>query len=405
MCRLFLVFVSCLQLVSFVYASNRKIVVFSPDTSWSTRRTAVQNVGGRVIHELNLIHAVAAIFSEDKVKLAVKQLESQQGTVVRVDEDLIYHAIDDIPNPDPQGQQNPWGIDRVKAPLAWSQSRGAGVKVGIVDTGIDPEHPDLKGNVAGGFNATSTETWKWLDDHGHGTHVGGTVAALDNQIGVVGVAPLAQLYGVKVLDANGSGYWSDIAKGIEWCVQNNIRVINMSLGGRSGNESVRQTIVAAYEAGITIVASAGNSGSSVGFPAAYEQTLAISASNSKDEIATFSSRGPEVDFIAPGVKVLSTTGGAYASWSGTSMSAPHMTGLVALKLAQNGSLDPKGVRQALEAAAEPLPNLTSNEQGAGLINAAKLVGATSPTPSLHLNLKPMNPKWESELKALGFELQ
>ncbi|MBI4057014.1 MAG: S8 family peptidase [Elusimicrobia bacterium] len=395
----------------------RKIVVFDAQTDAKTRKQIVENAGGEVVQELPLINAVAAVFPPKSTFQILSQLSSGQNRVVRIDEDLIYHLYEPLPA---TPQQIPWGINRVNAPSAWARSKGSKVRVAIVDTGIDPRNPDLVGNMGPGFNAIAgAPSWNWADDHGHGTHVAGTVAAVNDKKGVAGVAPKAWLYGVKVLNADGSGYWSDIAKGIEWCIKNKIQVINMSLGGSSGNESVHETIANAVKAGVTIVAAAGNSGYRVGYPAAYPEAIAVSASNSKDQIAYFSSRGPEVDFIAPGVDVLSTvpTGSCglcdasgYKSLRGTSMAAPHMTGLAALAIAYMRNSNPQRVRQALETAAEPLAGLSRNEQGFGLVNAARLVGLRNSLlndlPSINhaVEAKKME-KFREEAKVLGIALQ
>lgn len=353
-------------------------MVFDVQTDPQARRIAVEGAGGQVVQELRLIPAVAATFAQQQVHQAIVRLIGQGHGVVRVDEDLIFEAVGAA---EPHAQQTPWGVDRVQAPLAWSRSRGAGAKVAILDTGVDPGHPDLRASIAGGFNAI-VSTASWADDHGHGTHVAGVVAALDNQEGVVGVAPSSQIYAVKVLGRRGRGYWSDIAKGIEWCVHNEIPVLNMSISGRDGNETVRETVVAAHRAGVTIVVAAGNTrGGPVGYPAVYEEVLAISASTSEDRFAKFSARGPEIDFIAPGANILSTAmGGGTMAADGTSAAAPHVAGLVALKLSRGGPWTPQGVRRALEGAAETLPGVSRNAQGAGLVNAAKLVGEQGVTP-------------------------
>lgn len=358
------------------------IVCFRPELNWQEREEVVRQAGGRLVRRLDLIDALAASFPASDAQKALRKLLGMPG-VVRVDEDGILWAIEgparvvDIPLPTldtflgmgTASQEVPWGVRRVRAPGAWGRTRGQGVKVAIVDTGIDPNHAELR--VAGGVDIFNLKKESWKDDHGHGTHVAGIVAALDNDHGVVGVAPGAELYAVKVLNRWGWGTFSTLIKGLEWCVRNGIEVANMSLGGNAGNESLKQAVQKAHGAGLTMVAAAGNS-EKVEYPAVYEEVLALSASNEKDGIAGFSSRGPEVDFIAPGTGVRSTwKGGGYKKASGTSMSSPHAAGLAALAVAL-GAAGPEGVRAALRKAAEPLPKLTPKEQGAGMINAEKL---------------------------------
>ena len=245
------------------------------------------------------------------------------------------------------------------------------MKVAVVDTGIDFRHPDLAPNYKGGWNAiVSTATP--LDDQGHGTHVSGTIAAVKDLKGVVGVAPSVDLYGVKVLDKNGSGQYSWVVAGIEWAVMNGMDVINMSLGGGSGTEALRQIMIKSKEMGVAVVCAAGNDSGPVNYPAKYPEAIAVSASDSSDKIAYFSSRGPEIVVIAPGVNVYSTRkGGGYTTMSGTSMACPHTAGLAALAVGA-GVHGSDAVRAALKAAATPLPGLTPVQQGAGLVNAAKL---------------------------------
>ncbi len=271
-----------------------------------------------------------------------------------------------------------WGVNRVHAPAAWDATEGAGVKVAVIDTGIDLNNSDLQGKVDGGYSAI-TKTEKpddYQDDNGHGTHVSGTIAALRDGKGVVGVAPKARLYAVKVLDADGSGNLSDVIDGIVWAAKNGMQVANMSLGAPIDSDAMHRAVRMAKGMGVVIVAAAGNSGAAVGYPGAYPETIAVSASDSDDQIAPFSSHGPEVKFIAPGVDVVSDKlGGGLISYSGTSMASPHVAGLAALAVSQGwtGLSGPDGVYSQLKKAAKPLPGLTAEQQGAGMIDAGKLV--------------------------------
>lgn len=226
----------------------------------------------------------------------------------------------------------PWGIQAVRAHLASNQ--GQGVKVCVVDTGVDKSHPDLPPSsrleaygVPGLRNQSN-------DDNGHGTHVSGTIAAQNNSIGVVGVAPMVNLMSVKALNRQGSGYSSDLANAIDLCVSKGARVISASWGSAGYSSVIADAVVRATSRGVYFVAAAGNESTRVSYPAALSQSIAISAVDSNMNFAYFSNFGLEVDYTAPGVNVLSTLpGGKYQSWNGTSMATPHAAGVIALMFA------------------------------------------------------------------------
>ena len=271
----------------------------------------------------------------------------------------------------------PWGVARVNAPAAWSSGQGAGIKVAVIDTGIDCSHPDLQCDFGSGTNIVSPGSDP-MDDNEHGTHVAGTIAGRGKG-GPLGVAPKATLIPVKVLDADGAGSLSDIVAGISWAANAGVDVINMSLGGPNGSAALERAIKQALASGVVIVAAAGNSGpnpDTVGFPGGYPGVIAVAASDRNDQVASFSSRGDAVAFIAPGVAITSTIpGGGTKSLSGTSMASPHVAGLAALAI-ERGARGPSGVRQAFSSAASKLCVASAcaapTSEGAGMIDAAKL---------------------------------
>ena len=267
-------------------------------------------------------------------------------------------------------QEIPWGIKRINAPAAWKKINYSNVRVAVLDSGVNYNHPDLK-SVKNGYNAIDPSK-PALDDHGHGTHVAGTIAAVADGKGVAGVVPGIQLYAVKVLDSAGGGKISAVASGVEWAVKNGINVINMSLSSR-WDSAVDDMITAAYKAGITIVASAGNYGNQVRFPANMNETIAVGAIGMDDTVPEFSCRGNDLDFVAPGVDIYSTTkDGGWGNNTGTSMAAPHVAGLAALAVAA-GARGPVEVKTALQNAAAPLATVPyAIWQGKGLIDAAKI---------------------------------
>jgi minor extracellular protease Epr len=251
-------------------------------------------------------------------------------------------------------QQITWGVARVKAPEAWNNSTGKNVKIAVLDTGIGNNHPDL--TVSGGINLVGiSKNNKWSDDNGHGTHVAGIIAARNNTIGVIGVAPDAQLYAVKVLDVYGNGYISDVIEGIDWAVQNNMNVVSMSLGTTAYSQALNDTTANAYKAGLLLVAAAGNSGdgnlstANVLYPAKFDSVIAVSAVDSNNLAPVWSADGTEVELAAPGVDIYSAwLNGGYANASGTSMAAPFVSGVAALIKSKNLSMTPQEIRHTLD---------------------------------------------------------
>jgi len=275
----------------------------------------------------------------------------------------------------------PTGIDRVDGELSSTVSGdGAGsvnVDVAVIDTGIDLTHPDL--NVAGGVNCAPGRGFN--DGNGHGSHVAGIIAARDNDLGVVGVAPGARLWAVRVLNAGGLGSFADVICGVDWVTANSgtIEVANMSLGG-SGSEppgsgcvtgdAFHDAICASVAAGVTYTVAAGNEADDAAnhVPAAYDEVITVSAladfdgrpgglgsptcrEDQDDTLADFSNFGPDVDLIAPGVCILSTyKRGGYATFSGTSMASPHAGGAAALYKSTHPAASPAAVKRALQAA-------------------------------------------------------
>ncbi|BCV22475.1 aerolysin [Moorella sp. Hama-1] len=324
------------------------------------------------MRELPLVHAlVARLPEESKV---MEELSLNPG--IRLIEDDFQVRTVALPAARiEQAQQTvPWGVERIDAPKAWQVATGGKVKVAVLDTGLDAGHPDLAANVRGRKNI-KFPGWPAGDGSGHGTHVAGTIAALNNNFGVVGVAPQAEIYGVKIFDRLGNGYISDIVAGLDWALQNKMQVVNMSFGTTRPSKTLEEAVSKCVQAGMVLVAAAGNEGkdNSVMYPARYPGVIAVSAIDQHDNLASFSSRGPEVTVTAPGVDILSTyPGGKYRTMSGTSMACPHATGVAALILAQDGRLSGRQVGRIIYRTATRLPNLSPGEQGGGLVNATAL---------------------------------
>ena len=300
----------------------RKIVVFAKNIDSEKKNDLLKNNHAVKLKELSCINAVVAIVPKNsKFNKSKEVLYVECDNIVSITEKGGKKTkVKPVPIP----ETIPWGIVYVGAPEVWQTSTGDSIKVGVIDTGIDMDHPDLIANIKGGFNVL--KKYKSPDDdNGHGTHVSGIIAAVANEIGVVGVLPDADLYAVKVLDRNGNGYVSDLIEGINWCIENEIDILNMSLGISSYSESLHNIIVQAEYAGITMVVAAGNNfGGVAEYPAAYPEVISVGAIDKNGSIADFSAV-ENVDVFAPGVNIFSTyDDDNYVEMDGTSMVCPYV---------------------------------------------------------------------------------
>ena len=326
--------------------------------------------------------------TEDRSVLA-RAIERLRGDahVEALEESLVFRASF-VPN-DPLYKEKQWHLARVGAERAWDYGCGHGVTVAVIDTGVAcfdkgpfTRGTDLQGTrCKGGYNFVH-DVDEAYDDQGHGTHVAGTIAqTTNNERGVAGLAHCANLMPVKVLNKNGWGTLADVAEGIRYAADHGAQIINLSLGGPRPASVLEKAVRYAERKGVLIVAAAGNSGRSVGYPAAYPGVLAVSATDSGDRIAWFSSRGPQVGIAAPGVSVTQQTicdGGKnkcelFGTFNGTSMASPHVAGAAAL-VAGLGVSSPDALRSALTGTAAAKDD--AKLYGAGLLDAGNAVART-----------------------------
>ena len=322
------------------------------------------------------------------VAAQVAQLEIS-GDVIAVGPDqpvraLIINPNDNTLYPKQWGDINPtpmgYGSVKTQFTSAWATADGTGVKVAVIDTGVQANHPDLVGQVITGrdFIADPDIAGGTTDPHGHGTHVAGIIAAADNAIGVVGGSPLATILPVRVLDSCGSGSTSDVAAGVLWAKNNGAKVINMSLGS-TGNDPVLQAAVdAAVKDGVTVVAAAGNSASlSPLYPGAYDSAIGVGAIDGTGRIASYSNRGVTIDIAAPGSTILSTLRNLdYGAMSGTSMASPVVAASVALLLQKCPLLTPASVLARLRSTMSADVTGFTTLGGVGVVQPGNLIAGT-----------------------------
>lgn len=361
-----------------VGSGDRKIVVFEEGVTSEEQAALLRETAA--IRETEVLDALDAAIVVTSSEQASDQLRNDPR-VKRVDNDVEVYALghrSSVPS-----QVVGWGMDRIGAPAAWARSTGSGIRVAILDSGIDLDHPDLSRNIHGGYNALFPGR-SADDDNGHGTHVAGVVAAVNNSYGSVGVAVDTSLYAVKVLDRRGRGYISDIIEGLDWAVGNGMNVVNLSLGTSADIPSLREAVDRTSQAGVLVVAAAGNSGGEVLYPARYDRVVAVGMVDAEGIVHRKSSRGEGLDLVAPGVDVYSTyKNGRYREITGTSMASPHVAGVAALLFAapqfcdadRDGWCSSAEVAERIRTTAVDLgPGGWDEASGVGLVNASRALG-------------------------------
>lgn len=358
---LLLILLSVLVTTITVNAASNKatiIVRFKEKTDPSV----IAAVNGRILKTYRAIPAVAAQL--DAASIEILKRNPSVAYVETDKERRIQGKLDEVlarPGSVQPPQILPWGVDRIDAEEVWRRNEGEGINVAIIDTGVDPDHPDLMANIEGKYSAIPPNVYTVDDRYGHGTHVAGTIAAISNEIGVVGIGPKIDLWIVKA-SAGGILLLKDLLESYDFVINtwfdddpnNNIQVVSMSYGGGYSAPEA-EMLQKAWDIGIILVAAAGNEGGAVIYPAALPFVIAVSAMNIDDQITGWSNRGPEIDLAAPGSGITSTyLRGGYATWSGTSMATPHVSASAALAIASHPRMTSQEIVQLLFDKAEDL---------------------------------------------------
>ena len=291
------------------------------------------------------------------------------GDEITIEEDVPISLHATALHSKPSNAQGiPWGVKQIRAPKVWSVSTGHRIKIGVIDTGADYHHPDLRYSLARGINLLNRSLLPH-DDNGHGTHIAGTIAAANSTAGMIGVAPRSLIYPVKAFDHNGSAYVSDIVLGIDWCVRNKVDIINMSFGMKTRSKAfLTLSIVRPMPESLLLLRQEMTANAAVlitlhGIPRPY-----LSGQPTKiGVLRSFSNRGAYVDVYAPGDKIVSSwVQGKHHEMSGTSMATSHVSGAIALLLSKHPGLSPVKSRHSsnvLRPAARPQDH-HRKEQGA-----------------------------------------
>ena len=393
----------------------KAIVTFAQRPGKAAER-AVEQLQGKVRNHLDRIKGLSVELPRGQLKKL-----AQTPGVVSVELDHPLSLFQHSGQTGDLEYENAWGVEHIGTrPVHLSGNTGQGIKMAVIDTGLDYIHddpddipynvdPEFDSNYAGGYDFVNNDADP-MDDNGHGTHVSGIIAAEKNGYLVVGVAPGVQLYALKILGPTGEGDYSGLIAALGWAVDHDIDVVNMSVGGHEVSAALQAAVADAYAHGVTMVAASGNVnpnninellyGCPVVYPAAYDQVIAVSFTNGSDKLTGYSCTGPQVDIAAPGDQIFSTvpmgscmfcSQYGYLAASGTSMASPHVAGVAALILKAgiaNGG-DPATLADDVKAhlcASTTVANMSPsdpkypNYYGCGILSASKALIDNPPPP-------------------------
>ena len=353
------------------YIETELLVQPYPGAPLEALKLLYQEVGATVIDELPEIDLTVLAVPEGTLDAAA-EAAIDSGLIEEVHKNYILQASA-IPD-DPLFVSEDH-LTQADVPDAWDVTVGADdVAIAIVDTGVDPDHPDLADKIIDGWNIYDNNA-DFADSAGHGTKVAGVAAAIsDNNLGVAGVTWDSPIIVVRVSDDDGKTTARHVAAGILWALGRDARVINVSFAPLWSNRVVRAAATRAYNAGALVVISAGNDGG-LATASGYAEAIFVGAVNGRDQLASFSDAGPFVDVVAPGIRILSTAmGGAFTASDGTSFAAPIVSGIAALAWSVNPDLRPGTIQSAIIKTAVDLGDSGKDDQyGFGAVRAAAAV--------------------------------
>jgi thermitase len=382
--------------------TNRFVVKYKPAASQAAIRSLHQRLALRTGHDISSIGVSVLEMTNRALPQGVFAKLQSHSAVEYVEQASIFQVprrpsrkplprsgrrLQNVGMGDPLWNEPQWGLLKIGMPLVWNRFSGSPqVTVAIIDTGVDPVHPDLSGSIVPGASVVGGTSGP-DDDHGHGTHVAGVVAAsIFDGRGLNGVAPNCRIMPIKVLNRDGRGDTGDIVAGLVWAVNHGAKVVNMSLGGTGGSRALMDAVRYAQSKDVLIVAAMGNEGSnSQEYPAGYPGVMAVGATDRDDQKADFSNYGSWISVSAPGVDILSTLptrpvgvtrleGKSVGQdvMDGTSMAAPFVSGVAALIRSAYPNLSAPQVKNRIERTSDDHGSPGFDEHfGWGRINAAR----------------------------------
>ena len=335
------------------YVPGRLIVKFADGTTPDVARRVLARVDADLEASVAPLDVRVVDVPPGETRDAIETV-TDSPAVVYVERDVVVQTFGTIPNDTLWGEQ--WGPVVVDAPSAWDLSKGSpSTVVAVLDTGVDPTHPDLEGSLVAGYDFVNGDGDP-LDDEGHGTAAAGVVAArTNNSQGQAGICWQCSLMAVKVLDAEGEGTMSDVAAGIVWAVDHGARVISMSLGGPATTQTLADAVAYATAKGAVLVAAAGNEGSSEpSYPAALDGVIGVAGTTRADALYSWSNLGLWAQVAAPGCNVAPYPNGEYVNFCGTSSATPIVAGIAGLALSARPQATRRQVEDALAQTASGL---------------------------------------------------